>query len=138
MYHEAMIPIHVESAWKGTSDCRSCGIRHMVLFADLNEEDFSQLHTPIDDMHFEAGRPIYLEGDPAKSVYTLRTGMVKLVRTMLDGRQRIVRVLRPGDVIGCDELAPLLFVLPKELPLIYQYRNQRGHYHRQQQPLLRN
>jgi CRP/FNR family transcriptional regulator len=104
MYHEAMIPIHVESAWKGTSDCRSCGIRHMVLFADLNEEDFSQLHTPIDDMHFEAGRPIYQEGDPAKSVYTLRTGMVKLVRTMLDGRQRIVRVLRPGDVIGIEAL----------------------------------
>lgn len=76
----------------------------MVLFADLNEEDFSKLHTPIDDLHFESGRALYIEGDPAKSVYTLRTGMVKLVRTMVDGRQRIVRVLRPGDVIGIEAL----------------------------------
>ncbi|MEY3639863.1 MAG: hypothetical protein RIR68_2996, partial [Pseudomonadota bacterium] len=32
-----MIPIKTESAWRGTSDCRNCGIRDMVLFADLNE-----------------------------------------------------------------------------------------------------
>lgn len=32
--------IKTESAWKGTSDCRNCGIRDMVLFADLNEEGF--------------------------------------------------------------------------------------------------
>jgi CRP/FNR family transcriptional regulator, anaerobic regulatory protein len=100
-----MIPIQVESAWKGTSDCRNCGVRHMVLFADLNEEDFSRLHTPIDDLHYEPGHSLYLEGDSARSVYTLRTGMVKLVRTMMDGRQRIVRVLRPGDVIGIEALA---------------------------------
>ena len=42
-----MIPIKIESAWQGTSDCRSCGIRDMVLFADLNEQDFGQIHTPI-------------------------------------------------------------------------------------------
>ncbi|MCE2780388.1 helix-turn-helix domain-containing protein [Limnohabitans sp.] len=31
-----MIPIQIESAWKGNSDCRNRGIRVMVLFADLN------------------------------------------------------------------------------------------------------
>ena len=30
--------------------------------------------------------------------------MVKLVRNTIDGRQRIVRVLRPGDVIGLEAL----------------------------------
>ena len=32
-------------------------------------------------------------------VFTLRKGMIKLVRATADGRERIVRVLRPGDVI---------------------------------------
>ena len=50
-----MIPIHVESAWKGTSDCRSCGIRDLVLFADLNEDDFGLIHAPIDDMAYPVG-----------------------------------------------------------------------------------
>ena len=30
-----MIPIKIDSAWRGTSDCRSCGIRDMVLSAQV-------------------------------------------------------------------------------------------------------
>lgn len=100
-----MIPIHIESAWKGTSDCRDCGIRDMVLFADLNEEDFSLIHAPIDDMQFVTGALLYSEGEKALGVMTVRSGMLKLVRNTSDGRQRIVRVLRPGDVAGLEALA---------------------------------
>jgi CRP-like cAMP-binding protein len=100
-----VIPIKIDSAWQGTSDCRSCGIRDMVLFADLNEQDFGQIHTPIDDMVFGPGGVMYAEGAQALGVFTLRQGMVKLVRSTADGRERIVRVLRPGDVIGLEALA---------------------------------
>jgi CRP-like cAMP-binding protein len=100
-----VIPIKIDSAWQGTSDCRSCGIRDMVLFADLNEQDFSQIHTPIDDLIFAADDLIYTEGGQALGVFTLRKGMVKLVRSTADGRERIVRVLRPGDVVGLEALA---------------------------------
>ncbi len=39
-------------------------------------------------------------------VYTLRKGVVKLLRITADGRERIVRVLRPGDVIGLKPWSP--------------------------------
>jgi CRP-like cAMP-binding protein len=100
-----VIPIKIDSAWQGTSDCRSCGIRDMVLFADLNEQDFSQIHTPIDDLVFGPDAVLFTEGQQALGVFTLRKGMVKLVRSTADGRERIVRVLRPGDVIGLEALA---------------------------------
>jgi CRP/FNR family transcriptional regulator len=100
-----MIPIKVESAWKGTSNCRDCGIREMVLFADLNEEDFSLIHAPIDDLQYSTQALMYSEGEKALGVLTIRSGMVKLVRNTNDGRQRIVRVLRPGDVVGLEALA---------------------------------
>jgi CRP-like cAMP-binding protein len=99
-----MIPIKTDSAWRGTSDCRNCGIRDMVLFADLNEHDFSMIHAPIDDLEIRQGATLYAEGDSAQGVFTLRTGMIKLVRLTPDGRQRIVRVLRPGDVAGLEAL----------------------------------
>ena len=99
-----MIPIHIESAWQGTSDCRQCGIRDMVLFADLNEQDFGQIHTPIDDLHFAQDAVLFHEAGQAQGVFTLRKGLVKLVRTTADGRERIVRVLRQGDVIGIEAL----------------------------------
>ncbi len=101
----AMIPIKTESAWKGTSDCRNCGIRDMVLFADLNEQDFGMIHAPIDDLELRAGTSLYAEASPALGVFTLRSGMIKLVRVTPDGRMRIVRVLRPGDVAGLEALA---------------------------------
>ncbi len=100
-----MIPIKTESAWKGTSDCRNCGIRDMVLFADLNEQDFGQIHAPIDDLELQAGTTLFAEGAGASAIFTLRSGMIKLVRVTPDGRQRIVRVLRPGDVAGLEALA---------------------------------
>lgn len=100
-----MIPIKIESAWKGTSNCRTCGIRDMVLFADLNEEDFKMIHAPVDNLEFPVHAALFQEGASALGIFTLRTGMVKLVRNTADGRQRIVRVLRPGDVVGLEALA---------------------------------
>jgi CRP/FNR family transcriptional regulator, anaerobic regulatory protein len=100
-----MIPIKTESAWRGTSDCRNCGIRDMVLFADLNEQDFGLIHAPIDDLEYQAGDSLYAEGRRTLGIFTVRKGMLKLVRVTADGRQRIVRVLRPGDVAGLEALA---------------------------------
>ena len=100
-----MIPIQTESAWRGTSDCRNCGIRDMVLFADLNEEDFKLIHAPIDDLIIPAGEPLFQAMSAARGVFTVRQGFVKLVRVTADGRERVVRVLQPGDVAGLEVLA---------------------------------
>ncbi|HEY8907316.1 MAG TPA: cyclic nucleotide-binding domain-containing protein, partial [Rhodoferax sp.] len=94
-----------ESAWRGTADCKTCGIRDLVLFADLNAHDFALIHAPIDQLEYPAGASLFTEGGVAKGVFTLRHGMVKLVRSTLDGRPRIVRVLRAGDVVGLEALA---------------------------------
>jgi CRP/FNR family transcriptional regulator, anaerobic regulatory protein len=99
-----MIPIKPESAWRGTADCRQCGIRDMVLFADLRDEDFALIHAPIDELELPAGQALVRMGETATSLYTLRKGVIKLVRNTVDGRQRIVRVLRSGDVVGLEAL----------------------------------
>ena len=93
-----MLPIKIESAWKGTSDCRHCGIRDMVLFADLNEDDFSQIHSPIDDMVFVQGSSLFQEGAQALGVFTLRKGLVKLVRR--EGRRKCLRLPCPRAPYG--------------------------------------
>jgi CRP/FNR family transcriptional regulator, anaerobic regulatory protein len=100
-----MIPIQIESAWQGTADCSKCGIRDMALFADLNHQDFEQIHTPIDDLIYSPNSVLHHEAQSAHHVMTLRRGLVKLARYTADGRQRIVRVLRPGDVVGIEALA---------------------------------
>jgi CRP/FNR family transcriptional regulator len=100
-----MIPIKAEPTWRGTSDCRHCGIREMMLFADLNEDDFNTIHAPIDDFVYQAGQALYEASEKALGVFTLRKGMLKLTRFTADGRERVVRVLFPGDVAGLEALA---------------------------------
>lgn len=100
-----MIPIKSDSNWRGTSNCGSCGMRDIALFSELNEQDFALIHAPIDDMAYQQGQSLYQEFDTATGVFTLRKGMIKLARFTPDGRQRILRILRPGDVAGLEALA---------------------------------
>ena len=100
-----MFQIKTDSAWHGASDCRHCSIRGAALFGDLDEQDFRLLHVPIDDLLFSQGATIYREASPAQGVFTLRSGLIKLVRVNSGGCQRIVRVLRPGDLAGLEVLA---------------------------------
>lgn len=92
----------IEAAWRGQAECRKCGIRDLALFSDLKESDFALVHLPIDEIQFEAGSALYHVGDRGQAVFTVRTGLVKLVRYLADGSQRIVRLLRPGDTAGLE------------------------------------
>lgn len=99
-----MKTIEIKSAWNGNSNCEACSIRSSALFAELNEEDFSKIHSPIDDLSFEAHSNIYTQGDSAQSLYTLREGYIKLLHVNPDGSSRIIRVVLPGNLFGMEAL----------------------------------
>lgn len=93
---------HIDAAWKGTANCHDCGIRDLVLFADLTEPDFNLIHLPIDEIALDAGATLYSAGDDGEALYTIRSGLVKLVQYLPDGSQRIVRLLRGGATAGLE------------------------------------
>ena len=95
---------HIDHAWNGTAKCTDCAIRNMVLFADLEQSDFNLIHRPINELHLKKKEILYREGDQPQHIYTIRSGMIKLVHYLADGSFRIVRLLRPGDVIGLEAL----------------------------------
>lgn len=99
-----MKPISINQAWNNAEKCEQCPIRHLVLFADLQRDDFDQLHVPINDIEMEAGDTLYKESEIAQFVYTIRSGMVKLVRYLPNGSYRIVRLLQQGDLAGIEAL----------------------------------
>lgn len=97
-----MRSINYKEAWQGVANCQKCSIRQSVLFAGLIEEDFQRIHKPIDQFHLDAGEKIYGTGDSASYMFTIRSGLVKLVHYLPDGTQRIVRLLKTSDVIGLE------------------------------------
>ncbi len=96
--------VALAEAWTGVADCKHCTIRNAVLFAGLKEADFDQLHRPIDQLVYAPGTEIYSAGGPAHTLYTVRSGLVKLTQYLPDGTQRIVRLLRKTDLFGLEAL----------------------------------
>lgn len=99
-----MKSIEINQAWEGTEKCLQCPIRNLALFADLQQADFSLRHQPINDFSLDAGEILYAEKGTAKFVYTIRSGMIKLVRYLPTGSYRIIRLLRQGDLAGIETL----------------------------------
>ncbi|RLA20095.1 MAG: Crp/Fnr family transcriptional regulator [Gammaproteobacteria bacterium] len=99
-----MKPSLFDQAWNGVEKCKQCRIRELVLFADLQEDDFEQLHQPIIDFDLAPGETLYEEQQASKFVFTLRSGMIKLVRYLPNGSYRIVRLLQRGDLAGIEAL----------------------------------
>ncbi|NOQ76512.1 MAG: cyclic nucleotide-binding domain-containing protein, partial [Methylococcaceae bacterium] len=94
----------INQAWNGVEKCQLCPIREFALFADLKQDDFQLLHHPINEFELEAGAILYEQKDKIDFVYTIRSGLVKLVRYLPNGSYRIIRLLRQGDLAGIEAL----------------------------------
>ncbi len=86
----------------GIADCLKCSLRESVLFANLEEKDFEKLHDPIDQYTLPVGSTLYRAGDKGERMYTVRSGVLKLVQYLPDGSQRIVRLIRSTDITGLE------------------------------------
>ena len=90
--------------WLGRADCKHCDIRNTDLFSALTNDELESMLEPIDVYCCPAGSVLYQEGEKNTSFFTMRAGIVKLVRDLPDGSCRIVRLLRRGDTFGLEHL----------------------------------
>ena len=88
--------------WTRRADCVHCAIRNRVLFADLPPDELDDALIVIDDLVLSHNRVIYREGEEGNALFTIRRGMVKLVRHLPNGEERIVRLLNVADALGLE------------------------------------
>jgi CRP-like cAMP-binding protein len=80
----------VEPRRNGRSNCSACDLREVMVCSDVTVEQLADFHTWIDDLAIPDG------------VYCIRKGSVKLIRYSNSGGQRIVRIVKRGDVVGME------------------------------------
>lgn len=98
------IRVTFKEAWSGEADCKRCSLRESALFAGLEQSDFEQVHQPIDQLLLQPGQTVYRAGVTGDRLFTVRSGMLKLVQYLPDGAQRIVRLVKTADVTGLEAL----------------------------------
>ncbi|OSQ40999.1 Crp/Fnr family transcriptional regulator [Thalassospira mesophila] len=84
--------------------CKNCGVRQLALFTDMTDDDFKLVHQPVDEIKLAKGKVLYHTGDRANCLYTLRSGLIKMTHYLVDGSQRVVRLVRPGGTMGLEAL----------------------------------
>lgn len=75
-------------------------LQSMPQFNGLPAETQQALAAMAFQRHFAGGQVIYVEGEPAESIYLLESGWVKATRMTHDGREQAMMFMRPVDVFG--------------------------------------
>lgn len=80
--------------------CENCPSRQSGIFCDLNKETMSDVSKHKVMNHYKKGQTIFFQGNPPMGLYCVSTGKIKITRTGNDGKEAILRIAGPGDVLG--------------------------------------
>jgi CRP-like cAMP-binding protein len=81
-------------------NCNQLAEKFGLKFPDLCVADQNLLFWDEDVHFFKRGSVIYSEGDFAKGCYFLFSGILKVFKTGLEGKEQIIRFAKEGDLIG--------------------------------------
>ncbi len=81
-------------------NCRDCSARHSSIFCNLSEEQLDDINHHKSLSTFRKKTVIFNQGTTPHGIYTVNTGKVKIYQLMESGKEQIVRLARPGDVLG--------------------------------------
>lgn len=75
-------------------------IGSVPLFEALAPEDRAMLRDVMSEVSLRRGEMLFAEGDPGDRLYILTSGKMKVGHTAADGRENLLAVLGPGEVLG--------------------------------------
>ena len=75
-------------------------LAQVELFKGLTEEDLESLAALMAEASLKRGESLFHEGDAGNRLYLITEGKVKLSHTSPDGRENLIAVLGPGEIIG--------------------------------------
>jgi CRP/FNR family transcriptional regulator, cyclic AMP receptor protein len=69
-------------------------------FARMDREEIERIAEVVVPRTYRAGEALFREGDPGDTCYVLQSGVVRIVRTHSDGRQVVLALRRPPEMLG--------------------------------------
>ncbi|MFZ5762911.1 MAG: Crp/Fnr family transcriptional regulator [Thermodesulfobacteriota bacterium] len=67
------------------------------LFAGLTPAQYDELAMIATSQTFAKGQPIFAEGDPGAGLFVVASGLVKIYKISLDGKEQILHLFGPGE-----------------------------------------
>ena len=103
-YHHQRTALCGDVTQERPSDCALCAVRQFALFSAFKAGELDERLQGIRNAFWAANTVIYSVGQPSEDVFSIRSGVVKLVQPQQDRTGRIVRLLGRGAAIGLEAL----------------------------------
>jgi len=85
--------------------CSNCPVLKTSLFSSLSSEQVSRLGCVFRPARYRKNQILFFEGGSAQHLFALHAGLVKLVKSLENGKDRITGVLFPGQLFGLEALS---------------------------------
>ena len=80
--------------------CETCAIRHRAICAALTADELKSMNRIARRRLIPSGQTISSDSEPGTAFANIVSGVVKLTKTLADGRQQIVGLQFPPDFLG--------------------------------------
>jgi len=84
------------------SECVGCDPRSNSFFCALSQESLKAFNQIKRGAVFPEGTVIFIEGQAPRGIFMLCQGQAKLSLTSSAGKTLILRIAKPGEVLGLD------------------------------------
>jgi CRP/FNR family transcriptional regulator len=81
-------------------NCLSCKARKPGWFCNLAPQALAEYDAMSSHVMLPMGSTLFAEGQPARAVSIVCEGRIKLTRSSRDGKTLLVKIAKPGDVLG--------------------------------------
>jgi len=91
--------------------CTNCPVLTSPLLSSLSSDQAERFTCVFRLAHYRRNQILFFEGGKADHIFSIRSGLVKLVKSLENGKDRIVRGLFPGEIFGFETLADSTYSL---------------------------
>ncbi|HOK37054.1 MAG TPA: Crp/Fnr family transcriptional regulator [Bacteroidales bacterium] len=82
------------------SGCKSCALLFKNVFKKLSSEQFEYLDSVRNCIILKKGKVLYEEGNRITGIYCIKSGVVKIYKTGIEGKEQIIKFAKGGDIFG--------------------------------------
>jgi CRP-like cAMP-binding protein len=80
--------------------CDKCAFETNAVFRFLTRDETDRLNFEKDFRHYKRGDILYNEGNRINGFYCINSGIIKVFKTGVDGKEQIIRFARKGEIIA--------------------------------------
>ncbi len=81
-------------------DCQNCKKRFTSVFCRVENDTMDSINDEKVCTPYKKGQIIFHEGSRPLGIYCVNRGKIKLVKLGEDGKEQILRLIKPGDLMG--------------------------------------